>query len=162
RTAKITLFNILLAALNITLYRWCRQGEIVVGIVHANRINRVTEALIGCFMDFLPIFTVINGEQRGREALDQIRQNILEAYENQDCPFSKIVEAINPERGLNRSPIYNVAFLFQNFPDLPRFDDSLVVKSLQLAREPKTLLDLRLIATPAPAGIVLLCEYKAD
>ena len=41
---------------------------------------------------------------------------MLEAQSHQDCPFEKIVEAVNPERRLNRNPLYNVALLLQNFP----------------------------------------------
>ena len=51
-----------------------------------------------------------------REYLQQARKVVLEALSNQDIPFEKIIEAIQPERNQDRSPLFQVLFNFENIP----------------------------------------------
>ncbi len=88
----------------------------VIGTVVAGRNQQEIENLIGCFMNFVPVRSKLRDAKIGREFLAQVKAAILEAQAHQDCPFEKIVEAINPERRLAQNPLYNVAFLMQNFP----------------------------------------------
>src|SRR5688572_3032 len=115
-THNATEFMMLATALSITLHRWTGQEDIVFGTVAAGRTRRETENLIGCFMNFLPIRARVARGVKAAELTAQIRATVLEAYSHQDCPFDKIVEAINPARGVHRNPLYNVALLLQNFP----------------------------------------------
>jgi len=48
-----------------------------------------------------------------RELLAQVRRACLTALDNQDYPFEKLVEELQPVRDMNRSPIFQVAFIFQ-------------------------------------------------
>ena len=89
----------LATALAITLHRWTEQEDLVIGTVAAGRTRRETENLIGCFMNFLPVRVRVAQGVRAAELAAQVRATVLEAYSHQDCPFDKIVEAINPARG---------------------------------------------------------------
>src|SRR6185436_12194197 len=149
----------LLAALMMTLNRWTRQADIVVGTVSAGRTRRETEALIGCFMNFLPIRSVLRESDTGLEILAGVKKAVLNAHAHLDCPFEKIVEAVNPDRGSAPSPIYNVGFLLENFPKTVLTTQQLTGTLVDLETS-AALLDLRFIADESAPGITLTCEYR--
>jgi FkbH-like protein len=132
----------------------------VIGTVVAGRNRRELENIIGCFMNFLPLRIPIQDTETGREMLATVRSAAVEAQNHQDCPFEKIVEAINPDRKLNQNPLYNVALLFQNFA-LDFFADGPLRAAPFPAFLDAALLDLRFEAEQTPHGLSLLCEYNA-
>ncbi|HEV7924065.1 MAG TPA: amino acid adenylation domain-containing protein, partial [Verrucomicrobiae bacterium] len=154
-----TPFMTMMTALVIALHQWSRQPEIVVGTVIAGRNRREIEPLIGCFMNFLPLRVKLAANDSGLEVLTQVKATILEAQAHQDCPFEKIVEAVNPERKENENPLYNVAFLLQNYPHnllgSDRIQATLVPQEARAA-----LLDLRFVAEEIGAQMFLTCEYR--
>ncbi len=156
-----TPFMVLMAALAITLRKWTGQTDLVIGTVVAGRTRKELEGVVGCFMNFLPIRARVLGSESGQQILRELRTTILEGQTNQDYPFEKIVEAVNPERRLNQNPLYNVALLFQNFPE-----EMFRSGALQTSPEPVTmespLLDLRFEAENAPDGLQITCEYRTD
>ena len=156
-----TSFMTLLAALLVTLNRWTRQADIVVGTVSAGRTRRETEALIGCFMNFLPIRATLRESDSGVEILAVVKAAVLDAHAHLDCPFEKIVEAVNPERGSAQNPIYNVGFLLENSPKTVLMTPPLTGTLLAVETN-AALLDLRFIADDSEPGIKLTCEYRID
>ena len=112
-------------------------------------------------MNFLPLRTKISGNETGRELLLGTRTTVLQAQAHQDCPFEKIVEALNPERRTDRNPLYNVALLQQNFPAQVLKTGSLQTSLVPLETH-APLLDLRFEAEQTDQGLSLMCEYKAD
>jgi amino acid adenylation domain-containing protein/FkbH-like protein len=155
-----TPFMVLMTALAITLRKWTDQRDMVIGTVVAGRNRRELENVIGCFMNFLPLRISINGTETGREILAAVRATAMEAQNHQDCPFEKIVEAMNPDRKLNQNPLYNVALLFQNF-SLEFFNDGPLRAAPFPAFLDAALLDLRFEAEETAEGLSLLCEYDA-
>ena len=161
RRCSSTSFMTLLAALMVTLNRWTRQADIVVGTVSAGRTRRETEALIGCFMNFLPIRAALHEGDTGLEILARVKKAVLNAHAHLDCPFEKIVEAVNPERGLARNPLYNVGLLLENFPKTVLTTEQLTGTVLAVETN-AALLDLRFIANDSEPGITMTCEYRVD
>jgi len=155
-----TPFVVLMTALAIALRRWTGQRDMVVGTVVAGRNRRELENVIGCFMNFLPVRIPVEGSESGREILAAVRTAAMEAQNHQDCPFEKIVEAINPERKLNQNPLYNVALVFQNF-SLEFFTEGPLRATPIPAYLDAALLDLRFEAEQTAQGLSLLCEYNA-
>ena len=155
-----TPFMVLMTALAITLRKWTGQRDMVIGTVVAGRSRRELENVVGCFMNFLPLRIPIDGTEKGCEILATVRGTAMEAQDHQDCPFEKIVEAINPGRKLNQNPLYNVAMLFQNF-SLEFFNEGPLRATPFPAYLDAALLDLRFEAEQTAQGLSLLCEYNA-
>jgi len=158
---SLTLFMPLLATFAITLARWTQQHDLVIGTVVANRTRAEIEPLIGCFMNFLPLRVQLAPDQTASALLTDVKTMLLDAYAHQDCPFEKLVEVLNPDRGRGHNPIYNVALLLQNVPAAPRFSPDLVVEALPSATQTAQL-NLRLVATETPQGLDLTFEYSTD
>ena len=157
----VTVFTTLVAALKILLFRWSGQKDLVVGTVSANRNRTEIERLVGCFMNFLPLRDRLEADQSALALLAQVNKTVLGAYAHQDCPFEKMIEALNPQRALNVNPLYNVALLMQNFPEIAFGSDSVEARFLTVDTE-VAFLDLRLIAAETREGIQLSCEYNVD
>ncbi|NJL19776.1 MAG: amino acid adenylation domain-containing protein [Leptolyngbyaceae cyanobacterium SM1_3_5] len=112
RQAGCTLFMTLLAAFQILLSRYSDRSDILVGTPIANRTRRETELLIGCFANTLVLRTDLSGNPTVLELLRRVKQVALDAYTHQDLPFEQLVDALQPERSLSYSPLFQVMFLF--------------------------------------------------
>ncbi|MCD9461245.1 non-ribosomal peptide synthetase, partial [Marinibactrum halimedae] len=109
-----TLFMILLAVFNVLLYRYSGQDDICLGSPIANRQYGETEGLIGMFVNTLALRNQVSGEMSFTAFLQQVKTTCLEAYEHQDTPFEKIVEALPLQRNLGVNPLFQIMFVLQN------------------------------------------------
>ncbi len=110
----------------------------------------------------------VNSAHRFSEVLEQVRQKALDAYSNQDVPFERLVEQLNPVRSTAHHPLFQVAMAFQNNvrPDVVAFDGVSVEPLAAVTRTAKFDLDFDLRevptedpAAPMAAGVV---SYATD
>ncbi|MFO0760432.1 MAG: amino acid adenylation domain-containing protein [Byssovorax sp.] len=123
RREGTTLFSTLLSALAVLLHRWSGQSDIVFGSPIANRTRTETENLIGLFINTLVLRCDLGGTPTFRELLARTKETCLGAYAHQDMPFERLVQELDAERDMSRSPLFQVIFNLQNAPreaiDLP-------------------------------------------
>jgi amino acid adenylation domain-containing protein len=110
RSDGATLFMTMLAAICALLFRHTGQEEIVVGTPIVNRAAAETASLIGCFVNTLALRMDGSGYPDWREFLSRVRSVCLDAYERQDVPFERVVEALQIERTLSEPPLFQVMF----------------------------------------------------
>jgi amino acid adenylation domain-containing protein len=156
-----TPFMTLLAAFLVLVHRYSREEDVVVGVPVANRGRREIERLIGFFVNTLALRTDLSGNPTFRELLARVRQVCLGAYAHQELPFERLVEELQPQRDLSRSPIFQVSFIFQNIP-MPDF----TVAGLRLeplyVESTTARFDLELQVIERPDGIDGWFEYNSD
>ncbi len=158
---NVTLFTTVLAGLKLLLYKWTGQLDVVVGTVTSGRDRAEIEPLIGCFINFLALRSKLSDEQTVETLLEAVGSTVLDAYPHQDCPFEKVVEAVNPDRQEGTNPIYNVALLLQNYPLELQFSKSISAHPFPLETG-SALLDLRFEVFESPTEILIRCEYDTD
>ncbi|MCM5682956.1 amino acid adenylation domain-containing protein [Schlegelella sp. S2-27] len=105
-----TPFMVMLAALQALLYRYTGQQDVRIGVPVANRGRIETEGLIGFFVNTLVLRNVIHGRTSLSTVLSQARAALLGAQAHQDLPFEQLVEALQPQRSLTHTPLFQVAF----------------------------------------------------
>jgi len=116
-----TLFMTLLAAFQVLLSRYSGQEDIVVGVPIAGRTRTDVERLIGFFVNTLVMRTTLDHGASFNMTLSKVREVALGAYAHQDVPFERLVEELQPERDLSRTPLCQVAFqLFSTQNASPR------------------------------------------
>ena len=154
-----TLFTVLLSGLRLLLYRWTGKQDFVIGTVANNRSRAGSERLLGCFLNFLPLRNHVVGSERALDLLSRERQRVMDAFAHQDCPFLKIASSLS--RTGEANPLYNVALLLQNFPEMEFAGSSFHSKFMELPKETAHL-DLRWVASECPDGLRIECEFRTE
>ncbi|HEY2740025.1 MAG TPA: condensation domain-containing protein, partial [Thermoanaerobaculia bacterium] len=117
RRQSATLFMTLTACFEGWLARICGQTDFTLGTPIAGRNRLETEGLIGFFVNTLVLRADLSGDPDVSEILSRVRRETLAAYQHQDLPFEKLVEELEPERSLGRTPLFQTMLVLQNVPE---------------------------------------------
>ncbi|MGL5060428.1 MAG: non-ribosomal peptide synthetase [Microcoleus sp.] len=161
RQEEVTLFMTLLAAFNILLHRYSGQSDIVVGSPIAGRDRIETEGLIGCFVNTLALRTRFQKNSTFRDVLHQVRSVTLEAYDRQELPFEKLVEQLQTERDLSRTPVFQVMFALQIAPPGKLELQNIALTPLEIGNFTAKL-DLILSLRETETGLQGRWDYNTD
>lgn len=113
---RASLFMIAMAAFQTLIWRYTGNEDILIGTPTAGRHDADLEELIGFFTSTLVVRGNLAGNPTFVQLLQRVRDTTLEAYEHQDLPFEKLVEALKPQRSLNHTPLFQVMLVLQNAP----------------------------------------------
>jgi amino acid adenylation domain-containing protein len=158
-----TLFMTLLAAFASVLQRASGQDDLVIGTPVAGRDRTEIEGLVGLFVNILPLRLDLSGSPSWTELLARVRTVALEAFEHQELPFEKIVEALQPKRDLGRAALRQAGFSFQD-ARLPAGLPGVTIRPVPpMSVDPGvSRLDLTLFLGPEEDGLGGFLEYSTD
>ncbi|MBO0783239.1 MAG: AMP-binding protein, partial [Ktedonobacteraceae bacterium] len=161
RKEGVTPFMTMAAGFQLLLSRYSGQLDISIGTDVANRNREETEGLIGFFVNQLVLRTDLGGNPSMRELVRRVRDIVLDAYAHQELPFERLVEELQPERDLGRSPLFQVSLSWHNAlrEDLKLGDLSLQVFVPEI-RQAK--FDLTLSVGESREGLSGIVEYAID
>lgn len=159
--AGVTLFMTMLTAFKALLSHYTGQDDICVGTPIANRTRTELEGLIGLFINTLVLRTDLSGNPRLPELLDRVRRVALDAYAHQDLPLEKLVEALQPERDLSYSPLFQVLFVLAEGSAANAQIPGLAVEVLP-SHSGTAQFDLSLYLSETPQAIQGFIEYNTD
>ncbi|MCB1035151.1 MAG: AMP-binding protein, partial [Acidobacteria bacterium] len=161
-----TLFMTVLALFQGVLSRVTGQAKIPVGTPVAGRNRLEIEGLIGFFVNTLVLSTDLRGEGAEEPAfsrlLEEVRDGVLDAYDHQDLPFEVLVEALEPERSLSHSPLFQVMLVLQNLPQEARQLTGLEISSWEAPGLGLAKFDLELSLAGSEEGIDGRLIYRRD
>ncbi|MCL5996213.1 MAG: amino acid adenylation domain-containing protein, partial [Chloroflexi bacterium] len=156
-----TLFMTLLAAFQLLLSRYSGMLDVPVGTPVAGRVRSELEDLIGVFINNLVLRTDLSGNPTFRELLRRVRTVALEAQANQEVPFEKIVEVLQPERSLSHTPLFQVMFNMFSF-GLAHAELRGLQVEVTMPPETGANFDMTLYALERAGQVELMLDYNAD
>ncbi|HEU4326191.1 MAG TPA: amino acid adenylation domain-containing protein [Roseiflexaceae bacterium] len=160
--AGVSLYVVVLAALQTLLYRYSHDQRISVGTYIANRHHQAVEPLIGFFVNTLVMRTDLGGSPTFRQLIERVRETALGAYEHQDLPFEKLIEELQPARDMSHTPFFQVMLVLQNTPlnagELP----GLAVEPIVLHDQVHAHFDLTLWLHEGEHELFGSLEYNTD
>jgi tyrocidine synthetase-3 len=112
--SESTTFIVLLAVFNLLLSKLSGQEDIVVGSPAAGRRHPDLESLIGVYINTLALRNYPAADRSFDEFLAEVKKTSLDAYENQDYQYEELVEKVEPQRDLNRNPLFDVMLVVPN------------------------------------------------
>jgi len=107
---NVTLFILLLAIFNVMLAKICAQEDIVVGTVVAGRRHADLRHIIGFFVNQLVLISSPGKEKTFTQFLKEVKNQVLEAFENQDYLLEELLEQLEIKRKPGHHPLFDVVF----------------------------------------------------
>lgn len=171
---SVSLYVVLLTGLYLLLARYSGQRDIVVGTPTSGRNRSEFDGIIGYFNSTVALRATISGETTLSALLEHVRAVVFGALENQEIPFDRVVSALNPERDLSRTPLFDVTFLHQLVPLFTPHDDGHdVVEMFDVERSPANAFpgipagtakfDLTFVTSELPGADTQACiEFSTD
>jgi amino acid adenylation domain-containing protein len=167
RDNQVSMFMIMHAGFAALLTRLGAGIDIPIGSPIAGRTDEALDDLVGYFVNTLVLRTDTSGDPSFKELLSRVRDTDLNAYTNQDVPFERLVEVLNPARSMARHPLFQVMLDVRNTTAA-----TLNLPGLRTTQQPTSdataKFDLSLILTEhhssdgAPGGVHGTLEYSLD
>jgi amino acid adenylation domain-containing protein len=155
RQHRVTLFMLLLAALNTLLYRYTGKEHVGVFSPIANRSWPETHALIGWFATGHVLTSDFSANPRFSELLGQVREVVLDAYAHQDIPASLLMRLLLPH-------FENTKLVQRNFEVPFVFFDLRIQKQSSLCLPGVDVMPLQIPSSSADAGLSVIILEQAE
>jgi amino acid adenylation domain-containing protein/FkbM family methyltransferase len=153
-------FIVMLTAFNILLWRYSGQSDVVVGSPFACRLLPVLERVLGCFVNMLPLRTILTNGYSFCELVGKVKQTVLEAHAHEEYPFDRIVAALRPERSLAANPLFQTVFAVQNQGRGSQEKADGTLEQVSVSGTAK--FDLSLVFSDTGSGFAGALEYSTD
>ncbi|SFO73627.1 amino acid adenylation domain-containing protein [Chitinophaga sp. YR627] len=160
--ADASLFTVLLAAVKACFYRYTGQTDIVIGVPNAGREHLDLEDQIGFYVNSIPVRTQFSGNQSFRSLLEKVKTSLLSGFEHQVYPFDRLVDDLNLDRDMSRSPLFDVMVQLKNY----QFGDKEINHDVNVDEEifemNTSQFDLCIDFADTDDGLVGFIEYNTD
>ncbi|PGK35674.1 non-ribosomal peptide synthetase, partial [Bacillus anthracis] len=112
--SKSTLYTVMLSAYNILLSKYSGQEDIIVGSPVAGRNHVDLEGVMGMFVNTIALRNQPKVSQTFSQFLAQVKENCLNAFDNQHYPLEELLNHLQLPRDLSRNPLFSTMFSLHN------------------------------------------------
>ncbi|MEL7002102.1 MAG: condensation domain-containing protein, partial [Bacteroidota bacterium] len=166
---EVTLFMTFLSIINVFLYKYTDQDDIVIGTPVSNRNSKILEDQLGFYINLLPLRNRLDGAKSFIDFLQNVKEQTLESFKHQLYPFDLIVQSLTGKRDISRHPIFDVLInvrLGNRIQEEQKHcsDDatSLMVEPFLSDKGSDTKLDLRFVLLEHENEMNILIHYNSD
>ncbi|WAA10277.1 non-ribosomal peptide synthetase [Fervidibacillus albus] len=161
RQRNSTLYMTMLAGFSILISKYTSQDDLVIGTPVTGRNHSDLDEMVGMFVNTLAIRLQPQSHKSVNRYIDEVRQEVLEAFDHQDYQFDDLVKNLGIRRDLSRNPLFDVLFVLQN-TDEATFDFG-PIKTTDLPFDKGTSkFDLTIEAREKNSTIELAIEYRTS
>lgn len=112
-----SLFMLLLANWNVLFHRYLGQKDIIIGTLVAGRVHPNLEDQVGYYVNTLALRNKIEPENSFSSFYQKVKDKTLEAFEHQMYPFDNLLEELDVERDVSRTPIFDILLVLHNIKE---------------------------------------------
>ncbi|BAG05825.1 non-ribosomal peptide synthetase [Microcystis aeruginosa] len=166
--SNTSLYQILLTAFYVQLYRYTNQTDILIGSPMRGRTAKEFKEIVGYFSNLTVLRISVQENATFTELLAQVGKIVRQAQKHQDYPFSWLADKLQPQRDTSRSPLCQVSFAWQALTWCEAKNNSLHLQKSLLRMEPYLKgqrgghLDLSLMVREAKGEIEPCWQYNTD
>jgi amino acid adenylation domain-containing protein len=113
----ITPFNLLLAVFNILLHKLSDQRNFIVATPVLNRDQPQLKHFVAAVANTLLLPAAIDSKTAAGQYMQQLRQQFYQCLAHQQLGYSQILDLLQPERDINRNPLFQVMFSYNALQD---------------------------------------------
>ncbi|WP_051854505.1 non-ribosomal peptide synthetase [Streptomyces sp. NRRL B-1347] len=161
RAQGATVPMVLQSALAVLLHLMGGGDDLTLGVPIAGRTDEGLGELVGFLVNTWVLRTDLSGDPSFVDVVRQVRDKAVTAYDHQDVPFERLVEALNPERSTAHHPLFQVMFSWRA-TDHEVFDVPGLRSAFALVPTRTAKFDLVFALADAPGGVVGGLEYATD
>lgn len=156
-----TLHIVLLAAIHALLARYANQEDMITGTSLAGRNQDDIINTLGMFVNTVPVRTFPKAALGFRAFVGQVKQTMLNIYQNQDYPLERLYETLNFRRGAGRHPLFDVNFVLRNIDLAPLELPGVMTERASLSAH-QSKFDLSIAAWEQEGTLHFELEHKAQ
>lgn len=123
---ETTLYMVLISAYGVLLSKYTGQEDIIIGINVEGRNHSDLRNVIGVFFNTPVARCYPNREKSFKALLAEVKEELLNVYDNQDYPFEELASRMELKQNPSRSLVFDTLFMMQNIDPKIMITDDLV------------------------------------
>ncbi len=157
---NVSEFVFMLSSYYLLLSKLSGDDEVIVGTAAIGRSQECLENMVGTFVNILPLRLILPESISFKELLDDVKEIVLDAYENQDFQYDQMFSLIGTKEN---EKIFNVFFSFTDFIESRIELDNLEFAPVKLEQDSKiTRYELELNINKSKDDLILNFHYSSE